>query len=208
MLFASGSIPRLRWLRIQLGTRHRTHHHCQIWKPEPDELDKLERLPLDLRSDAELSPEEEELDRKWCGEGDLAHLHLDGEHTAEEEVEGRPSHGGVLWHLSSNCVGAVEVEADGPVLTVAGCTTSCSAEDSLLQNVLGLPAAVEWWSVCKIQGVKPQPGLVISFGCMNPQMMGELLWYTRFAGKEGSVSRRWSTISRLAHNGVPMSPVI
>ena len=43
---------------------------------------------------------------------------------------------------------------------------------------------------------------------MNPVMMGEVLWYVRFAGKEGSVSRRQSTISRPAHNGAPRSSVI
>ena len=37
----------------------------------------------------------------------------------------------------------------------SGCTTSCTADDSLLQNILGLPVAVERWSVCKIQAVKP-----------------------------------------------------
>ena len=43
----------------------------------PDELDELDRLPLDLRPDAELSPEEEpDCDR--CGEGDLVHLTLGG----------------------------------------------------------------------------------------------------------------------------------
>ena len=33
-------------------------------KPKPDEPDKLEQLPLDARSDAELPPVEEEPDRK------------------------------------------------------------------------------------------------------------------------------------------------
>ena len=38
----------------------------------PDELDELERLPLDPRPDAELSLEEEVPDCDRCGEGDLA----------------------------------------------------------------------------------------------------------------------------------------
>ena len=88
-----------------------------------------------------------------------------------------------------------------------GCTTSCTVEDSLFQNVLSLPVAVEWWNVCNIQAMKPQPGLGIALGT-NPQMMGELLWYVRFAGKVGSVSKRQRTILRLAHNGAPVSPVI
>ena len=86
-------------------------------EPEPDESDELEQLPLDLRSDAEPLPEEEEPDHKQCREGDLVHLHLVGECTAGQEVEGKPS-----WGSSSAshpvCLGAVEVEADGPVLTV------------------------------------------------------------------------------------------
>ena len=44
---------------------------------DPDELDELERLPLDLRPDAEL-PLEEVPDCDRCGEGDLMHLHLEG----------------------------------------------------------------------------------------------------------------------------------
>ena len=88
-----------------------------------------------------------------------------------------------------------------------GCTTPGAPDNSLLQNILGLPAAVKRQSVCKIQAVKPQPGLGISFR-RKPTDDGELLWYERFAGNEGSVSRRWSIISRLAHNGAPVSPVI
>ena len=67
--------------------------------------------------DAELLPEEEpDCDRGR--EGDLACLHLDGEHTAEEEVEGRPSQGSASASCLV-CMGAVEVEVDGPVPTVA-----------------------------------------------------------------------------------------
>ena len=47
----------------------------------------------------------------------MACLRLDGKHTVEEEVERRPSHGGASVSLPI-CVGAVEVEVDGPVLTV------------------------------------------------------------------------------------------
>ena len=71
MLFASGMIPCLCWLQIQLGTYHRTHCHCQDLEPGPDELNELKQFSLDLCSDAELSPEEDEPDHEWCGEGDL-----------------------------------------------------------------------------------------------------------------------------------------
>ena len=84
-------------------------------EPNPDELDELEPLSLDPHSDAELLPEEEP-DCEHCGERDLAHLCLDGEHTAEE-VEGRPSKGSASASLSI-CMGAVEADADGPALTV------------------------------------------------------------------------------------------
>ena len=80
-------------------------------EPDPNELDELERLPFDLCPDANSSSEEES-DCEHCGEGDLAHLHLDGEWTAEEEVSGGAS------ASFSICVGAVEVEVDGPALTV------------------------------------------------------------------------------------------
>ena len=51
-----------------------------LWDPlplpdlelDPDELDELDRLPLDPRPDAELSLEEEAPDCDRCGEGDLA----------------------------------------------------------------------------------------------------------------------------------------
>ena len=89
-------------------------------EPEPDEPYELKWLPLDLWSDAEPLPEEEEPDCERHGEGDLAHLCLVGEHTAGEEVEGKPSWGS---SSASRPVGRgaveVEVEADGPVLTVA-----------------------------------------------------------------------------------------
>ena len=76
-----------------------------------DELDELERLPFDLCPDADYSSEEES-DCEHCGEGDLAHLHLDGEQTAEEELSRGAS------TSFSICVGAVEVEADGPAFAL------------------------------------------------------------------------------------------
>ena len=76
---------------------------------DPDELDELEQLPLDLRPDAEL-PLEEVPDCDRCGEGDLAHLRLEGECTAGEEQAGRSRDG-----IAS---GAVEVEAAGITLTL------------------------------------------------------------------------------------------
>ena len=87
-------------------------------EPEPNKPDELEQLHPDLRSVTEPLPEENKPDCEWHGGGDLVHLHLDGECAAGEEVERRPSWGSssasrpVSW-------GAVEVEADGPVLTVA-----------------------------------------------------------------------------------------
>ena len=53
---------------------------------DPDELNELERLPLDPCPDAKLSPEEEVLDCDCCGEGDFAHLHLEGECTMDGEL--------------------------------------------------------------------------------------------------------------------------
>ena len=60
-----------------------------LWDPiplpdselDPDELDELERLPLDSCPDADPLSEEVS-DCECCGEGDLAHLHLEGEWTA------------------------------------------------------------------------------------------------------------------------------
>ena len=86
-------------------------------EPEPDEPDELERLPLDLQADAEPLPEEEEPDCKQCREGDVACWHLVGEHTAGEEVEGKPSQGSSLASHPV-CLGAVEVDVDRPVPTV------------------------------------------------------------------------------------------
>ena len=91
-------------------------------EPKPDEPDELEELHLDPQPDLESLPEEEELDCEWHGEGDLAHLHLAGECTMGEtvgEVGGMPSPG----HSSASssvCLGTVEMEAEGPVLTAVG----------------------------------------------------------------------------------------
>ena len=84
---------------------------------DPDELDELERLPLDLRPDAELSLEEEVPDCDRCGEGDLARLRLEGECTAGGEQVGRP-HDGIVSALFEMWMGAVEVEAAGITLAL------------------------------------------------------------------------------------------
>ena len=52
-----------------------------------------------------------------CGEGDLAHLHLEGERTAGREQGGRP-HNGIVSALFEMWTGAVEVEAAGITLTL------------------------------------------------------------------------------------------
>ena len=90
-------------------------------EPEPDKPDELKELHLDLRSDPEPLPEQEELDHEQCGERDLAHLRLVGEWGVDDtggEVGGMTS----LESLPAShpvCLGAVEVEGDGPVLIVA-----------------------------------------------------------------------------------------
>ena len=84
---------------------------------DPDKLDELERLPLDPRPDAELSLEEEVPDCNRCGEGDLAHLRLEGERTAGREQAGRP-HDGIVSALFETWMGAVEVEAAGITLAL------------------------------------------------------------------------------------------
>ena len=83
---------------------------------EPDKPDKLKELHLDPQSDTEPLPEEEELDHDWHREGDLTHLHLVGECAVGEEVESMTSQGSSpVSHPV--CLGAMEVEVDGPVLT-------------------------------------------------------------------------------------------
>ena len=84
---------------------------------DPDELDELEQLPLDPRPDAELLLEEEVPDCDCCGEGNLAHLRLEGEHTAGREQAGRPRDGIVL-SLFETWTGDVEVEAAGITLAL------------------------------------------------------------------------------------------
>ena len=85
-------------------------------EPEPNKPDELKQLCPDPRSDPEPLPEEEEQDCEQHGEGDLAHLRLVGEHAVGEEVEGMPSQGSSSASHPV-CWGAVEVEANGPVLT-------------------------------------------------------------------------------------------
>ena len=66
-----------------------------LWDPlplldlelDPDELNELDQLPLDPHPDAELSLEEEVPDCDHGGKGDLAHLRLEGEHTAGKSWE-------------------------------------------------------------------------------------------------------------------------
>ena len=60
--------------------------------------------------------------------------------------------------------GAVEVEAAGNNPHFIDWPASSTADDGILQNVLGLSAAIKRWSVRKIQVVKPQPGLCVSRG--------------------------------------------
>ena len=89
-----------------------------LWDPlplpdpefDPNELDELDQFPLDPRPDAELSPEEETPDCDRCGEGDLAHLCLEGECAAGGGLGGRPHNGRVLAFFET-WTGAVEVEA-------------------------------------------------------------------------------------------------
>ena len=96
-----------------------------LWDPlplpdpelNPDELDELEQLPLDPRPDAELSLEEEVPDCDRCGEGDLAHLRLEGERTAGGEQGGRPCNG-IVSALFETWTGAVEVEVAGMTLAL------------------------------------------------------------------------------------------
>ena len=142
-----------------------------LWDPlplldpelDPDELDELERLPLDPRPDAELSLEEEVPDCDRCGEGDLVHLRLEREHTAGGEQGGRPRKG-IVSVLFETWMGAVEVRGswDNPCFT--DWPASSTADDGILQNILGLSATIKRWSVRKIQAVKPQPGLCVGHG--------------------------------------------
>ena len=83
---------------------------------DPNELDELERLPLDLCPDAEL-PLEEVPDCDRCGEGDLARLRLEGECTAGGEQAGRPRDG-IVSASFEMWTGAVEVEAAGITLAL------------------------------------------------------------------------------------------
>ena len=130
---------------------------------DPEELDELEQLPLDPRPDAELSLEEEVPDCDRCGEGDLAHLRLEGERTAGGEQAGRPCDGIVSASLRDvdGCCGG-RGGWDNPRST--DWPASSTADDGILQNILGLSATIKRWSVRKIQVVKPQPGLCVRRG--------------------------------------------
>ena len=96
-----------------------------LWDPlplpdlelDPDELDELDRLPLDPCPDAELSPEEEVPDCDRWGEEDLAHLRLEGEHAAGGGLGGRP-HNGSVSAFFKTWMGAVEVEVGGITLAL------------------------------------------------------------------------------------------
>ena len=123
---------------------------------DPDELDELEQLPFDPCPDADSSSEEES-DCERCREGDLARLHLDGEWTAEEEVSGGASASFLI------CVGSVEVEVDGPALTLE------TVPPPVLWMIASFKTSVAFLQLskdreaCKIHAMKPQPGLGISF---------------------------------------------
>ena len=98
---------------------------------------------LDPRSDAKLSLDDEEPDCECCRERDLAHICawmesiLRGKKWREDHPAGSTS------ASLSICVGAIEVEADESCPHCSGCPTSCTEDDSLLQNVLGLPAGCQ-----------------------------------------------------------------
>ena len=131
---------------------------------DPDELNELNRLPLDPCPDAELPLEEEALDCNCCGEGDLAHvMHLEGEHAAGGGLGGRLRNGSVSAFFET-WTGAVEVEVGWNNPRFTDWPASSTADDGLLQNVLGLSAAVKRWSMRKIQAVKPQPRLCVGCG--------------------------------------------
>ena len=129
----------------------------------PNELDELDQLPLDPRPDAELPLEEEAPDGDRCGEGDLARLRLEGECATGGGLGGRHRNGSVSAFFET-WTGAVEVKAGGITLCFTYSPASSTAEDGLLQNILGLSATVKRWSVRKIQAVKPQPRSCIGRG--------------------------------------------
>ena len=135
--------------------------------PDPeldsDKLDELERLPLDPHPDAELSLEEEVSDCDRCGEGDLAHLRLEGEAYCRWRARRKTSQWkclGIFRDLGGCCGG--RGCWNNPRFT--DWPASSTADDGILQNVLGLSAAIKRWSMRKIQAVKPQPRLWVGRG--------------------------------------------
>ena len=137
----------------------------------PDELDELEQLPLDPHPDAEL-PLEEVPDCDCCGEGDLACLCLEGECTGRRGASRKTSRGNCLgvFRDVDGCCGGRGSE-NNPRFT--DWPASSTADDGILQNVLGLSAAIKGWSMREIQVVKPQPGLCVSQAGENPQVRGD-----------------------------------
>ena len=135
-----------------------------LWDPLPlpdseldlDELDELERLPLDSCPDADPSSEEVS-DCEHCGEGDLACLCLEGEQTMEEEV----SREALAFFLI--CVGSVEVEADGPALTLEAVPPPVLWIMASFKTSLAFLQFLKRWEACQIHAMKPQPWLGISF---------------------------------------------
>ena len=84
----------------------------------PDKLNELEWLPLDPRPDAELSLEEEVPDCDHSGEGDLAHLRLEGERTAGAGSREEDFARELSQTLFETWTGAVEVKAAGITLAL------------------------------------------------------------------------------------------
>ena len=103
------------------------------------------------------------LDCDRCGEVDFARLHLEGEHAVDGELGGRITQWKCLsiFRDLSRCCGG---RGGWICPCCSGCPASCTVDDGLLQNVLGLSAAVKRLSVRKIQAVKPQPRLCIGLG--------------------------------------------
>ena len=215
MLFTSGQIPCLRWLWIQLGTCHGIHYYCQIRNLSPmSPMSSNDSLLIHAQMLNSCQKR-----RSWTASGaEKGTWHICAwMESILRRKKWREDLPGDCFSISPNLFGCCGGRGGWTCPHCSGCTTMLYAcqwvfpwdtvEDSPLQNVLGLPAAVERWSVCKIQAVKPQPGLGISFGC-EPADDGWIALVHEVCRKEGSVSKRRSTISRLAHNGAPMSPVI
>ena len=66
--------------------------------------------------------------------------------TQEEEVGGMPSLGSSPASRPV-CLGAVEVEADGPVLTAVPVLPPVLQRMHLLQHIFGLPVTIRWHGV-------------------------------------------------------------